>query len=95
MAVMLPAIVASIKATVLAAVGGRFDHVANALRTKPYLTGDAFTIADAYLFTIVNWHRFLAFDLDRWPALQQFQTRVAARPQVQKALEIEHLLKAA
>ena len=83
------------KATVLAAVGGRFDHVANALRTKPYLTGDAFTIADAYLFTIVNWHRFLAFDLDRWPALQQFQTRVAARPQVQKALEIEHLLKAA
>lgn len=83
------------KATVLASVGQRFDHVVQALGAKPYLTGDAFTIADAYLFTIVNWHRFLAFDIDRWPALQQFQARAAARPSVHKALEDEHLLKAA
>ena len=83
------------KATVLASVGGRFDHVVQALGAKPYLMGDAFTIADAYLFTIVNWHRFLAFDIDRWPALQEFQSRVAARPSVHKVLEDEHLLKAA
>lgn len=82
------------KAVVLDAVGARFDHVVNALGTKPYLTGDAFTIADAYLFTIVNWHHFLKFDIGRWPALQRFQERVAARPQVKKALEDEHLLKA-
>jgi len=37
------------KAVVLDAVGARFDHVVNALGTKPYLTGDAFTIADAPL----------------------------------------------
>jgi glutathione S-transferase len=83
------------KATVLAGVGARFDHVVAALEKKPYLTGDAFTIADAYLFTIVNWQRFLAFDIDRWPALQQFQARVAARPSVQRALADEHLAKAA
>ena len=83
------------KATVLASVGARFDHVVQALGAKPYLMGDAFTIADAYLFTIVNWHRFLAFDIDRWPALQEFQSRVAARPSVHKVLEDEHLLKAA
>ncbi|HXU67135.1 MAG TPA: glutathione binding-like protein [Casimicrobiaceae bacterium] len=52
-----PATPDAYKASVLAAVGARFDHVAKALGTKPYLTGDAFTIADAYLFTIVNWHR--------------------------------------
>src|SRR6185312_7491737 len=90
-----PAMSDAYKASVLAAVGARFDHVAKALGTKPYLTGDAFTIADAYLFTIVNWHRFLAFDIDRWPALAQFQARVAARPAVHKALADEHLLKAA
>jgi len=83
------------KATVLARVGARFDYVTKALGTKPYLTGDAFTIADAYLFTIVSWHRFLAFDIDRWPLLAQFQARVAARPSVHKALADEHLLKAA
>ena len=56
------------KATVLTTIGTRFDPVADALDTRPYLTGDAFTIADAYLFTIVDWQRFLAFDIDRWPA---------------------------
>ena len=83
------------KATALTAVGVRFDYVTDALGANHYLMGDTFTIADAYLFTIVNWHRFLKFDIDRWPALQRFQERVAARPQVKKALEDEHLLKAA
>jgi glutathione S-transferase len=83
------------KATLLAAAGARFDHVADALATSPYLTGDAFTVADAYLFTIVNWHHFLKFDIDRWPALQRFQERVSARPLVKKTLQDEHLLQAA
>ena len=83
------------KSTVLDAVGNRFDYVVKILGTQPYLTGSNFTIADAYLFTIVNWHNFLEFDLDRWPALARFQARVAARPNVRKALEAEHLLKAA
>jgi glutathione S-transferase len=83
------------KATVLESIGPRFDYVVQSLGEKPYLTGDAFTIADAYLFTIVNWHRFLAFGIARWPVLEAFQARVAARPNVHKALEDEHLLKAA
>jgi glutathione S-transferase len=88
-----PATPDAYKAMALQAVDARFDYVVKALGTKPYLTGDTFTIADAYLFTIVNWHNFLKFGLDRWPALQQFQQRVAARPNVRRALEDEHLLK--
>jgi glutathione S-transferase len=57
------------------------------------LTGDAFTIADAYLFTIVNWSGMLKVDLRPWPALQQFQARVAARPKVHAALKAEHLVR--
>ena len=83
------------RSTVLEATGNRFDYVVKTLVAQPYLTGAHFTIADAYLFTIVNWHHFLKFDIDRWPALVQFQARVAARPNVRKALEAEHLLKAA
>jgi len=74
-------------------VSGRLDYVAKAIGNKPYLTGEAFTIADAYLFTILNWHNFLKFDIARWPALAKFQERVAARPGVQAALRAEHLLK--
>ncbi len=81
------------KVATLQAAGSRFDYVVKSLGTKPYLMGDAFTITDAYLFTIVNWHKFLKFDLDRWPVLQAFQERVAARPNVHKALEDEHLVK--
>jgi glutathione S-transferase len=81
------------KAVVLDAVGQRLDFVVASLGAKPYLTGDRFTIADAYLYTIVNWHRFLKFDISRWPSLERFQARVAARPKVQAALRAEHLLK--
>ena len=76
-----------------AALARRFDYVAKALAVHPYLTGNAFTIADAYLFTVVNWSGMLAIDLSPWPALQQFQARVAARPRVHATLVAEGLAK--
>jgi len=83
------------KAVILENVGSRFDHVVKSLGDRPYVTGDRFTIVDAYLFTIVNWHNFLKFDLARWPKLDAYQARVAARPAVQAVLKAEHLLKPA
>jgi len=71
----------------------RFDYVAKTLAAHPYLTGNAFTIADAYLFTVVNWSGMLKIDLAPWPALQQFQARVAARPKVHATLVAEGLAK--
>ena len=52
-------------------------------------------MADAYLFTVVNWANFLNISLDKWPVIQEFQARVAARPKVQEALEAEGLNKKA
>ena len=72
----------------------RFEYIAQTLSTQPYLTGNTFTIADAYLFTIVNWTGMLKIDLSPWPALQQFQARVAARPKVHDTLVAEGLAKA-
>lgn len=73
----------------------RFDLLAKTLAAQPYLTGQAFTIADAYLFTILNWAPMLKVDLSPWPALQQFQARVAARPAVHRVLVAEGLVKEA
>ena len=53
----------SYKAVVLRSGREALDYVVEALGSKPYLTGERFTIADAYLFTIVNWHKFLKFDI--------------------------------
>jgi glutathione S-transferase len=74
-----------------ATLAKRFDLLAKTLSAQPYLTGAAFTVADAYLFTVLNWAPMLKVDLAPWPALVAFQARVAARPGVQRALREEGL----
>ena len=71
----------------------RFDFLAKQLDGKDYLFGKQFTVADGYLFTTLNWSKFVAIDLGKWPVLQAYVARVAARPKVQEALRAEGLLK--
>lgn len=71
----------------------RFGHLARSLEGRDYLMGGRFTVADAYLFTVLNWCGFSGVDLAPWPVLQAFHARVAARPAVQRALRDEGLLK--
>lgn len=71
----------------------RFGYVARMLEGRAYLAGDQFSVADAYLFTVVNWSGFVGFDLSDWPLLQAHLARIAARPAVQQALRDEGLLK--
>jgi len=73
----------------------RFDWIVKQLGDKPYLTGAAFTVADAYLFTVLNWTKWTGIDLGRWPSLHSYVARVAERPHVQTALHEEGLLKKA
>lgn len=73
-----------------ATLAKRFDHIVAMLGKQPYLMGDNFTVADAYLHTLLNWTGFLKVDLSPWPALQQYQARIAARPAVQEAHRVEH-----
>jgi glutathione S-transferase len=67
----------------------RLDYVQSALGSNPYLLGETFTIADAYLFTVLSWSRWVDIDLKKWPKLAEFMDRVAARPKVQATLAAE------
>lgn len=69
----------------------RFGHVARSLDGRDYLMGERFTVADAYLFTVLNWCGLAGIDLAPWPVLQAYQGRVAARPAVRQALRAEGL----
>jgi glutathione S-transferase len=73
----------------------RFDWLDKQLAGRDYLMGKQFTVADAYLFVLLNWTKFQSIDLGRWPSLAAFQGRVGARPKVQEALQAEGLLKKA
>jgi glutathione S-transferase len=74
-------------------LGLRFDWLAKQLDGKPYLMGDKFSVADAYLFTVLNWAGPTKFDLSKWPSLLEYQKRVASRPKVQETLKAEGLVK--
>jgi glutathione S-transferase len=77
-----------------AKIAVKFDFVSAALGQRDYLFGEHFTIADAYLFTILNWTRSVNIDLGCWPVLAQYHGRVAARPKVKEAMADEGLLRA-
>ena len=69
----------------------RLAYVAQQLEGRDYLLGGDFSVADAYLFTVLGWFKYLPVDLSAWPLLQAYQARVAARPAVQAALKAEGL----
>ena len=73
------------------ALGRRFKTLAEALDQQPFITGQNFTIADAYLFVLLNWTKLHKVDTSAWPALGKFQARVAARPAVRDTLKAEGL----
>jgi glutathione S-transferase len=62
------------------------------LAGKPYLTGKVFTAADAYLFVVLGWARFIKLDIADLSNLQAFMARVAERPAVREAMRVEGLL---
>lgn len=71
----------------------RFALVNEQLGKGEYLLGNDFTVADAYLFTVLRWAPLLGIDLAPWPTFQPYLDRVAARPAVQAALQAEGLKK--
>lgn len=76
-------------------IAERLAYVENHLGNGPYLMGDTFTVADAYLFTIVGWSAFAKVDLSAFPRLRAYMDHVGARPKVQEAMLAEGMKLAA
>ena len=72
---------------------GRLQWVDGELAHKPYLMGEQFTVADAYLFTVSNWCGHVGVDISGLKHLVAYRERIAARPAVQAAMKAEGLLK--
>ena len=88
-----PASTDELKAERKAYLHKRYALLEATLSKQPWLMGEHFTVADAYLFTVTNWSRRVHLDLSGFPAVTDFQHRVAARPAVQAALRAEGLVK--
>lgn len=72
----------------------RYALLDEVLAKQPFLLGESFGVADAYLFTVTQWAGYVALDLSDFEALDAFQSRVRSRPAVQAALQAEGLMPA-
>jgi glutathione S-transferase len=79
------------KGVVKAQLSRRLDYVSQRITGKTWLLGEDFGVADAYLFTVLSWGKYVDLDLAPWPALIAYQGRVAARSAVTAALKAEGL----
>ncbi|WP_036774840.1 glutathione transferase GstA [Photorhabdus australis] len=70
----------------------KFTYVDKVLAKQPYIAGNHFTVADAYLFTVSNWAPLVKVDLSNLLHLKDYRERIAERPNVRDALKAEGLI---
>ncbi|MES2729634.1 MAG: glutathione transferase GstA [Pseudomonadota bacterium] len=80
------------KAYYLEQLKNKYTWLDGKLAERDYLMGSQFSVADAYLFTVLRWLSNFNVDLNTWPHLAAYQARIAARPAVQRAMAAEGLL---
>jgi glutathione S-transferase len=81
------------KPIVQARLMSRFAYVDAQLAGKSYLLGEAFSVADIYLFVVSGWGQYVNVDLSGFANLAAWRARVGARPAVIASLQAEGLLK--
>jgi glutathione S-transferase len=87
-----PAATDAVKEAAISTLNARFTTVAKQLNGQNYLVGEQFSVADAYLFVTLSWRHYVNFDISAWPVLVDYETRIAARPAVQQAMQEEGLI---
>ena len=91
---MHPAAPPKARAFALVRLEPRFNLLDAHLADREFLM-DGFTIADAYLVTVLGWTEHCGIDLERWPALAAYRARLRQRPSVALALAEELSLRQA
>lgn len=79
------------KPALLAVSKSKYDLLEEKLKGKEFVSGDSFTILDAYAFLLAQWTGFFGLDIEQWPSLKAYKERIGARPAVQQALREEGL----
>jgi glutathione S-transferase len=74
-------------------IAKRFAEVEKGLGDKPFLTGDHFSVVDAYFFVMLVWAHHLKLDLKPYPKLEAYFQRMSSRPKVHAAMKAEGLVQ--
>ena len=69
----------------------RLGHVEHSLESKDFLLGENFSVADAYLYTVLGWLPKTGLSLSTWPRIERFHRRIGERITVQQAQKAEEV----
>lgn len=81
----------SVQSTQRGKIGERMTYLEAVLDDRAFLFGESFTVADAYLFVMLQWCDKFGIDLSMWPRLDDYEDRIAHRPAVKAAMAAEGL----
>lgn len=73
-------------------IQARLQIIETRLTSNEFLLGETFTIADAYLFTILSWCKMMSIDISKYTKITVYLEKIANRPSVQAAMKAEGLL---
>jgi glutathione S-transferase len=88
-----PKMTPEMKEVQLGVIDRRLTALDKLLAGKQYAMGDKFSVADAYLFVVLNWTNIHKIDLGKFPNVQAFMKRMSGRPKVQETLKAEGLVQ--
>lgn len=88
-----PALTPEMRTVQNGTIARRFNALEQMLSGRQYAAGDQFTVADAYLYTVLRWTAYHQIDLGQWPNIKSYAERVGAREKVQAAMSEEGLGK--
>jgi len=80
------------KGGVIARLQTRFAYLETLLGDGEFIFGDTFTVADAYLFTVMNWRHHFNIDISEHAKLSTYLDRLASRESIQKTMKEEGLI---
>lgn len=81
-----PAVIEAMTLKVTANMSECFDLIENTMFTGPWVMGEAYSIADPYLFTFTGWLEGDGVDPRRFPKVYDHSQRMAERPAMKKVL---------
>jgi glutathione S-transferase len=81
-----------VKQATISKIDSRLKTLSEQIGNNHYIANNQYSVADAYLFTVLGWLKYFKIDLNQWPSLAAHSARVAERPAVQSALKAEGLI---
>jgi glutathione S-transferase len=72
-------------------ISERFMYLEDVLSDRGFLMGERISVADAYLFVMLQWSDKFRIDLQLYPNLDDYEFRISQRPAVQAAMSAEGL----